>query len=65
MSTKPQNRRITKHIRVSEHLHRQVKLEATKQGKTISKFVDEIIEKYFERENEKHAFKLSSRNQNQ
>jgi len=52
MSTNPQNRRITKHIRVSEQIHRQVKLEATKQGKTISKFVDEIIEKYFGHKNE-------------
>lgn len=47
MSTKSQYKRITKQIRVSEHLHRKIKFEAISQGKTISKFVDEIIEKHF------------------
>ena len=46
MSTKLQNKRITKQIRVSERLHRMVKLEAARQGKTMSKLIDEIIEKY-------------------
>jgi len=49
MSTKPQNKRITKHIRVSEPLHRKLKLEAIKEGKTMSKLADKIIEQYFEK----------------
>ena len=46
MSTKLQNKRITKQIRVDELLHRRIKLEAVKQGRTISNLADEIIEKY-------------------
>ena len=52
MSTNPQHKRVTKQIRVSEHLHRKIKLEAINQGKTISRFIDKIIEKYFAHENE-------------
>jgi len=51
MSTKRQNKRITKQIRVSEQFHRKIKLEAVRKGKTISKFIDKIIEKYFKYEN--------------
>jgi len=49
MSTKPQNRRITKHIRVSEQIHRRIKLEAIRKGKTISKLADKIIGEYFKK----------------
>ena len=52
MSTKQQNKRITKQIRVREDLHRKLKLEAIHRGKTMSKIIDEIItvtnEKAFE-----------------
>lgn len=49
MSTKPQNKRITKQIRVGEYLHRRLKLEAVKEGKTISKLADKIIGEYFKK----------------
>jgi len=49
MSTKRQNKRITKQIRVSERFHWRIKLEAARQGKTMSKLIDEIIEKYLTR----------------
>ncbi len=49
MSTKPQNKRITKHIRVNEQIHRRLKLAAIREGKTMSKLADKIIEEYFEK----------------
>ncbi len=47
MSTIPQNKRITKQIRVSEPNHRKLKFEAINLGKTISKLADKIIGDYF------------------
>lgn len=46
MSTKQQNKRVTKQIRISEHIHRLIKLEAVNKGETISKLVDKIIKNY-------------------
>ena len=61
MSTKIQNRRITKQVRVSEYFHRRLKLEAVREGKTISKFTDEIIEKYFTRKGEPQENSINER----
>ena len=47
MSTNPQNnKRKTKQIRIDEKIHRELKLEAFKNGKTISRFADEIIKEF-------------------
>ncbi len=53
MSTKIQKRE-TKQIRISESLHRLIKLESAKIGKTISRLVDGILINHFdEKEHEK------------
>jgi predicted HicB family RNase H-like nuclease len=64
MSTKQQKyKRITKQIRISEENHRNLKLEAFYQGKTISQLIDGIVNAYFiERANERNAHKLNNNN---
>jgi hypothetical protein len=40
------NKRITKQIRISREIHASLKLQAIKQGTTISKLADFIIDKF-------------------
>lgn len=47
MSINLQNKKITKQVRVSEHIHQKIKFEATRRRGTMSRLVDEIIEEYF------------------
>jgi len=46
MSTKLQYMRITKQVRISERLHRKLKLAAAEQGITMSRIADEAIEEF-------------------
>lgn len=50
MSTKIQNKRETKQIRVSLENHKKLKLEAIVKNLTISKLADFIIKAFFEKE---------------
>jgi len=51
MSTNPQNKRITKQIRVFKDVHKRLKFEAVRNEITISRLADYIINNYFKEVN--------------
>lgn len=54
MSQKLQKqKRVTKQIRISEELHRLIKLESVRSNTTLSKLADEIMFGYFDKKNKK------------
>ena len=62
MSTKlkkPKRKRKTRQVRISENLHRMLKLESKDCSKTISKLVDEFVAPYLLRSKKKKKYQIS------
>jgi len=50
MSTNLQQKRKTKHVRIKDSFHKELKIKAATTGVTISRLLDSIIEVFLDKE---------------
>lgn len=60
---KMRRKRVTRLARMDVNTHRQLKLAAVYEGKTVSRFLDSVVADYFERHPEQKLFTQQANNQ--